>query len=221
MNEKIAEWKNKFDSLGQRERVLLLVTAVVVTFMVMQVLLLDPLLDATKKIENRTVEATQQINQYQAEKQTVEAQLSVGVDRAKKAQLNRLQNELGELNSEIEESVVAMIPPRLMPDVLEQVLLESKGLKLLSLENQPVVAVLEPQEADEEQSTVSESLYNHNVILKVSGDYMSVIEFFNRLALLPWKFYWDDLNYQVDEYPNAIVTLKVRTVSMSKEWIGV
>ena len=44
---------------------------------------------------------------------------------------------------------------------------------------------------------------------------------FDRLALLPWKFYWDELSYQVDEYPNATVSLRVRTVSMSEEWIGV
>lgn len=217
MNEKFAEWKSKFDVLAQRERILLLVCAAVVTIMLMQVVLLDPLLGTSKKISSRAAEASGKISRYQAEKQVVEAQLGVGVEGAKKEQLERLESELDDLNEEIEDSVQGMIPPRLMPEVLEKVLLESQGLKLLSLENQPVVAVLD----DVGPWTNSQPLYNHYVVLKISGDYMAVIGFFDRLALLPWKFYWDELSYQVDEYPNATVSLRVRTVSMSEEWIGV
>ncbi len=219
MKEKITEWKNKFDTLEQRERILLIVTAVVVVVMTMQFLLIDPLLAERKKLTVRVIESSQLINQYQAEKQIVDAQLNVGLGRAKKAQLKRLQDQVDELDLEIEESVVAMIPPRLMPDVLERVLLESRGLKLISLANQPVIAIIEQEGAA--QSLTSQALYSHSVQLKLSGDYMSVIAFFDKLAELPWRFYWDDLDYQVDVYPRATVTLKVHTVSMSKEWIGV
>ena len=104
MNEKFAEWKSKFDVLAQRERILLLVCAAVVTIMLMQVVLLDPLLGTSKKISSRAAEASGKISRYQAEKQVVEAQLGVGVEGAKKEQLERLESELDDLNEEIEDS---------------------------------------------------------------------------------------------------------------------
>ena len=50
---------------------------------------------------------------------------------------------------------------------------------------------------------------------------MDAIAYFDSLGKLPWQFYWDDLQYEVDQYPNAIITLEVHTISMSEELLGV
>ncbi len=244
LKQTIVGWQQKIDALSQRERVLLLVSAVVVIVMMLQVLLLDPVLADRERVQKQQKELSQKIQQYSAEITVLEAQLQVGVDRQKIKQREQLQQQLDKLNEEIQQSVVAMIPPKLMATVLEQLLKESKGLKLISLENKPVVPVLASELADSNSSSHAElapnnrkkkrktseqengkasrqALYNHSFVLQLHGDYQETVEFFERLSSLPWRFYWDDMTYKVEEYPTAIITLQVHTVSMSEEWIGV
>lgn len=223
MKERLKHWQQKIDALNQRERVLVLLTAVVVVVMVLQLVLIDPL-NAERNVTGKQIaQLSRQIQQQQAQQQIISAQLEAGIHREKINQRDQLQHEVERLNQQIEQSVVAMIPPRLMPEVLESILSKTEGLTLLSLENKPVVAVIEQDAstAPPQASSNQQALYNHGFILRLSGNYMAAIRYFETLAELPWRFYWDDMRYQVDSYPNATITLEVHTVSMSQEWIGV
>jgi MSHA biogenesis protein MshJ len=214
--------QQKIDGLNQRERVLVLATTVVLIFMVIQTLLIDPVLKDREAAQRQIKEIFNELRQKKSETELIQAELTVGVNRNKVKQRKQLQAELNQLDSKIQQSVVAMIPPRLMPQVLEALLVESKGLKLLSLENKAVVPVItQLAAANGEQGEVQQSLYNHGFVLQLSGDYLSSIRYFEKLAALPWRFYWDKLRYKVDSYPAGIITLEVHTVSMAEEWIGV
>ena len=48
-----------------------------------------------------------------------------------------------------------------------------------------------------------------------------VVQFLVALERLPWRFYWQDLNYSVDHYPNAEVILRVYTLSSEEGLFGV
>jgi MSHA biogenesis protein MshJ len=224
MMEKLEAIQQKIDGLNQRERILLLVTAVVVMVMLLQVLLIDPVLDERKKLTLKNQQLSSNLKQQKNEKTILKAQLNAGINRAKINQREKLQSELEQLNKTIDDSLIAMIAPRLMPEVLEQMLSETKGLKLLSLENKPVIALVEQQISKNGQlqnGADKKALYNHSFVLKLSGNYMNAIQYFEKLSQLPWNFHWDDMHYKVDQYPNATITLEVHTVSMSEEWIGV
>ncbi|HEB28364.1 MAG TPA: hypothetical protein ENI05_11420 [Porticoccus sp.] len=227
MNEtsiKIIVMQQKIDGLNLRERILLLATGLVVVVMLLQVLLIDPVSAERKKLVLKNLQLSTEIEQKKNEKTILDAQLRVGINRNKIKQRDQLQQERERLNKTIEESLIAMIPPRLMPEVLEQILSETKGLKLLSLENKPVVALVEQKAGDKDllqEGVKKQALYSHGFVLRLSGSYMEAIQYFEKLSQLPWSFHWDDMHYQVDQYPNATITLEVHTVSMSEEWIGV
>jgi MSHA biogenesis protein MshJ len=38
---------------------------------------------------------------------------------------------------------------------------------------------------------------------------------------LPWRIFWDSVSYEVLDYPKSIVRLKLHTLSLSEDWIGV
>lgn len=222
MKEKWLQVQEKIDGLNQRERILILLTALVVLVMVLQTILLDPILAERDKAKRQIKQISNDLQTKNSEAILAQARLTVGVNRDKIRQRDQLKLELAELNKKIEESVVAMIPPRLMPEVLEKLLIESKGLKLLSLENKPVEAVITQGASTEgEVSADQQSLYNHGFVLRLSGDYLSAIRYFEKLSALPWRFHWDELSYKVDGYPDATIILEVHTVSMAEEWIGV
>lgn len=233
MNQQWQEWEGKINSMTQRERIILLVTALVVVVMGMQVLLIDPLMAERQKVHMEIKQLTSTLEQQKNETVIVNAQLTAGVNRHKEQRRDQLAEQVETLDRQIQESVVAMIPPQMMPQVLENVLEKNSELKLVSLENKPVVSVLEegaeedappvrgavqtPQAGDEKK----QGLYSHGFVLTLSGNYRAAIRYFEQLSELPWRFYWDDMRYRVDRYPNATITLEVHTVSMSEDWIGV
>ena len=236
MNEQLQTWQNKINALESRERILIMVTALVAVVMLLELLLIDPLLAQRKQASAELSSLKQQLQQEQNTKQIIAAEISAGVNRNKERRKQQLSEQVAQLDKQIQESVVAMIPPQMMPQVLEKILEQDKELKLISLENKAVVPVLEDKPDEDSpadrikraahqkrdlQADDKQGLYRHGFILKLSGNYMAAIRYFQRLSQLPWHFYWDDLSYDVDGYPDATITLEVHTVSMSKEWIGV
>lgn len=229
MNKQWQDLQEKIDGLNQRERIIIFITAVVVVIMVLQMLLIDPLLAERKMTAKKLLAVTGQLQQQEGELQIINAQITAGVNRHKEKRQQLLSEEVKQLDKDIQESIVAMIPPRLMPQVLESVLANNKELKLISLENRPVKAVMEEGAASTkttaakkpEETSHKQGLYQHGFVLTLSGNYLAAIRYFEQLTELPWRFYWDDLHYTVEQYPNATITLEVHTVSMSEEWIGV
>jgi MSHA biogenesis protein MshJ len=227
MGENWEKWQQKINALSVRERAIILMIVVVVAYFILQSLLIDPVIDKRKKIAHQLQVMQQDVTQQQSQREVLTAQLAVGIDKKKIKQFEAFQLELNMLNKRIDESVKAMIPPKEMAVVLEGLLEKGTDLKLLSLENKAVYAVVNKDEGGENSqkksisNTVQETLYNHGFILRLSGNYMSVIDYFESLSALPWRFYWDDLRYKVESYPNAEITLEIHTISTYEEWIGV
>lgn len=219
MQEKLLQWQTKINALSQRERVILFVMAAVIVVMLLQLLLIDPVLERRQQLTRQQQQLDNQILQQRAEQQMISAILAGGVNREKLDHRDNLKVVLAGLNTQIENSVLALIPPKLMPEVLESVLTQGDQLKLIHLENLPVEPVLEQAAID--GAALKQGLYRHRFSLSLSGDYLSVIDYLEKLTLLPWRFHWDGLFYEVSNYPDATIKLDVHTVSMSEEWIGV
>ncbi len=64
-------------------------------------------------------------------------------------------------------------------------------------------------------------IYRHPLRLEFEGDYFEVLAYLAELEAGDWKLGWRALEYVVDEYPRASVTLEIETLSMEKSWIGV
>jgi len=71
------------------------------------------------------------------------------------------------------------------------------------------------------KKAAADVLYQHAFIIELRGDYASLRNYLTELSALPWRFYWDELDYQVDAYPQATIKIKVHTVSLAEEWIRV
>lgn len=236
MNEQWQQWQDKINALNQRERIILLVTVLVAVVMLFQVLLIDPVLADRKRASRELTAVKQAIQQDENARVVLSAELTAGVNRHKEQLREQLTEKVATLDNEIQQSVIALIPPQLMPEVLENILAENKELRLISLENKPVVPVLEDADETTKSATATskgagaekvaegatrQGLYRHGFVLTLSGNYMAAMRYLEQLSKLPWRFYWDDLRYQVERYPAATITLEVHTVSMSEDWIGV
>ncbi|WP_455203599.1 hypothetical protein [Kaarinaea lacus] len=64
-------------------------------------------------------------------------------------------------------------------------------------------------------------IFKHGLEIEFQGDYLSTLSYLKKLETLPWKFYWDEVAYEVLEHPTAQITLKIHTLSLDKGWISV
>jgi len=224
VNENIAKLKAKIDALALRERALILLCAMAVMGLLLQSQLIDPLLQERGVISSKARTLALDIAQQASQRTLLEAEISAGVNRYKIARRDQLRSEMELLNERIEESVVAMIPPRLMPQVLENILAQNSSLTLLAIENQPVVALMTHSDDSGEEAVgnaADKGLYRHAFVLTLEGNYLAAIDYFEALEAMPWRFVWHELSLNVTQYPTATIILTVHTVSMSEEVLGV
>jgi MSHA biogenesis protein MshJ len=64
-----------------------------------------------------------------------------------------------------------------------------------------------------------ELLFRHGVEITLSGSYLDMIAYMEALEALPTQLFWGRAEFEVDQYPNARLTLTVYTLSMDKKWM--
>ncbi len=234
IKQRVDEVCEKIDALQKRERAIVFAMVFAVVYAVVQWSLFDPMLKRHQNSDLRIENIQQQMRTLDQEKQLLSAVIAAGPNRAREKELSDLQKQLARLDGRLQASTVALIPPTLMPEVLQEVLAEVKGLRLMAFENRQAIPLIEAKAAAGGSSDIgakqtqqapstdddSKALYRHHFVLTLEGDYRSTLAFFKALEEKPWKLFWQELRYKVIKYPKAQIVLDVYTLSMQRDWIG-
>jgi MSHA biogenesis protein MshJ len=131
------------------------------------------------------------------------------------------QNKLVELKaqySRLQEQIILgnkkFVPPSLMAKALSDMLKQNQKLTLIKLESLPVTTLL----AVKQQHL---PIYKHGLAITFSGNYADTVNYLKALEALPWAIVWDSIDYQVKDYPMAVCTIRVVTLSFEEGWLGV
>jgi MSHA biogenesis protein MshJ len=62
-------------------------------------------------------------------------------------------------------------------------------------------------------------LFRHGVEITLSGSYLDMIAYMEALESLPTQLFWGKAEFEVENYPNARLTLTLYTLSMDKKWM--
>ena len=233
-----------------RERVIILLVIVVVVYGVAEILFLGAHLDKRERQIKQLNSLVESNETAQQEVQALLDQMKES-RLVMQRQQELLNEKLNRVDQQLASAASGFIPATLMPKVLEQLLDSSAGLILIKLENKPVVQVTdldadlsnasgineargsdtgnneqrESEPADlmansslDSQATV---LYRHGVELQLQGSYLATLAYLKQLESLEWRFEWDALLFDIQDYPVGMVTLEVYTYSTERDWIGV
>lgn len=214
----------KIDVLSKRERAIVLAVLLVAVYGLVQVALLDSQLKRSDNLKTQLSKIQQKTDRLQQEQIIVNAQITAGPNKALQAELDKLKQQLEKTDARLKESTVSLIPPALMPEVMQGVLSEIKGLRLLNLENRGAVLLTKAKPKDEKQEVdvvSGNKLYRHSFVITLEGSYLATLTFFQALENKSWKFFWQNMRYEVIKYPKAKVMLEVYTLSTEEDWIGV
>lgn len=198
-------------AMSLRERWLILLAGAALLLMPAYSLLLEPTWLAYQSQIARSQELATTIAQLQLENQSRQQALLLDPNQPVREQQLKLTQQLVELDAQLKDQTLDLIPAERMPGLLEQMLTGSGRLRLVSLTSLPPKPLL----PDPEQNI----LFQHGIRLRLEGSYFDIFQYLRALEGLPEHFYWRRLNYQVEQYPQASVELELYTLSGSKEFI--
>lgn len=217
MREQWDKLSSRVEALTVRERVIVISAVAVGILFFWGQLFFFPLQDRYKSASSSIRSMDQQQVEFANQMTVLDLQLADDPNRELLAQRKGLELQLEKMKAQIEGQLSGLIAPEKMADVLRTLLIDQKALKLISLKNLPVEPFNLVDEHSEGQDT---ALFSHSMELVLDGQYFDVLEYIKRLEQLK-GFNWQMLDYDVIDYPNARVTIKIRTLSLEEDWIGV
>ncbi len=219
-----AKWQQRFIALKPREQGLVMIAGVAIALMLCDQLFWSPLARSSTQRKLAIDAAQQQLAQVQATRAEVAAKLADDPDAELRRHIQAINDRLAAQNAQLQKLTVDLIPPEAMAEALRKVLSERGKLQLLALRNETAVPAFAPKTSLDGAAQNNESsrvvIYRHGLTLQFKGRYLDIVDYLQALENLPWRFFWEKLDYKVESYPDAIVTLKVYTLSNRESWIG-
>ncbi len=218
MKERWTQLLERIDALELRERALLFITVLFGFGMLWQQLLLGPMEMEQKQMLAQIDRLHQEVDKLDREYQAIIERANHDPDAENRVLLNRYQGRDAELEERILDSVAGLIDPKQMARMVEQVLQGRRALTLVSMQSLPATPLLEL--ADEEMME-GEGIFRHGLRLQLEGDYLAALDYLKALEALPWSLKWDAVEVEMQEYPRALITITVYTLSLEEDWLGV
>lgn len=242
--------QNRIDELTLRERGILLLGILAVTYFLWDTLLMQPLEVRHKSLAAQLEIKRAEVMVLNEKMRSLLAAQEQDPDAGNRKQLEALRRQLAEIETSLQASTVQLVAPEKMPEILRTVINKTEGLILISLRGTGATPILaqgdktaaasgdtpEPAEdaetgtpetaADDGSSKVAasatiSSAYKHGMTVTFEGDYLATLEYLRRLENLGFGFFWDSLEFSIKEYPRAQASIKIFTLSLNKDWISV
>ena len=210
----------KFDALNERERISVLLLSAVAIIIVFVELLISPLNQQYDVIDKQIVSLQNQTKQLESQIIVLKSKKNRDPDFQEKQKIKLLDEQLSNLNVQLKEKMHGLIEPKQMAKVLELVLAQSTDLKLQKVQSLGAEP-LSPIKAKEGEEAETLGIYRHGLQVEFKGSYLSTLKYLKALDALPWNFYWDVLELNVDKYPVSKIVITVHTLSFHEGWIGV
>ncbi|MBT8428512.1 MAG: hypothetical protein KJN79_01230, partial [Gammaproteobacteria bacterium] len=131
------------------------------------------------------------------------------------------RDEVAALQSRLKDATGELISPQDMARFLEQLLVQESQLTMLRLQTLDVKPLLAGGADTTGAMRQQAVLHRHGFAIEFSGSYLATLNYLEALEGLPWRIFWDSVSYEVLDYPKSIVRLKLHTLSLSEDWIGV
>jgi len=216
---------SRFNAMSLRERGMIAGALLAVFVLLWNQLLMNPL---NAKRERLTQEIAEVQKSLAMLTDTIEGRVHDNPLTLAMEQKRSLAQSLVAVDKELQSASAGLIAPQRMLAALRDVLDSQQGLRLVSMRNLPVTSLVATAQSATTPATtlVSNTVpttgpYVHSLELIVEGSYLDVLRYLQSVEALPWRFYWQVLELKTTEYPVNRVRIRLNTLSMDKEWLGV
>jgi MSHA biogenesis protein MshJ len=218
---------SRFNAMSLRERGMIAAAALAILVLAWDQLLMSPL-HAEKQRLSSELEQTQKSLATLTD--SIQGRANDNPLAQAMEQQKSLREQLVAVDQQLQSESAGLIAPPRMLEALRDVLSRQTGLRLISMRNLPVTSLVaplppaDPTKGEAAQATPpapTQGPYVHALELIVEGGYLDVLRYLQAVEALPWRFYWQALELKTVEYPMNRVRIRLNTLSMDKEWLGV
>jgi MSHA biogenesis protein MshJ len=217
LNKTLQQVGERIDRMSLRERVFILVAAVIVVFALVQLLLIDAGLARKNAASARVQEATAALQRIADEQQLLARQGARDPDALARESLAAQEARLAALSRDLEGRERSLIPPARMHQVLKDVVKDRAGIRIVgfkTLSPEPVSVAGAPE-------GTPPGFYRHGFEIVVNGSYADLVDYLQRLEALPWRLNWIEAKLDATDRPVLSLTLTVHTLSLEDAWLRV
>lgn len=205
----------KFEVLNQREKWLMISALLIVLWGGWDSFFYSPLKKQQTQLQQQLTDSETELTLQQQLASQLQARSLNNPNLAQQKQLVSLKKQHQQLQERILQLDKKFVPPELMAKVLNDLLKQNQALNLIKLDTLPVTPLLKISEQSQHP------IYKHGLVLQFSGNYLATLKYLKALEAMPWNFVWDGIDYQVKNYPQAEITLRLYTLSLKKDWLDV
>ena len=231
-NPKIMGVVDKYDNLQEREQTIIWAGSGLLLFLMLFVMLLEPVWLSLSSLRDQIQSAEANNQSLLTQIERLENSKYEDPNEKLRQSLRQVMEQGKELDEEIAQVTQSLVAPKQMVELLESVLSQDNQLKLISLTNKPAEPVElninltetddEVSEVDQEEEQQVESLiYRHAFNVEMEATYPATVKYLQRLQALPWKLFWQQLDYKTGQYPKGTLTIEIYTLSTRQEVLGV
>ena len=217
--------EERINAHSLRERALIFFAFIAIVSVLTVKLVFAPVNAEQKRLDTQLKAKTQQIIQIERQIQVILLNQDRDPDAANRAKLKRLKAQISTLDTTLQRFTKGLVSPRQMANLVEQVLLKNRRLKIVRLENLPATPLVSGTgraSEDKGKSSPEEGLiYKHGMRIQLDGRYVDIVNYLKRLEKLPWKVFWGEVSISSDNYPVSKLNLVIYTLSLHQGWIGV
>lgn len=233
MNDRLKILWSRFlknlSSRTQAEKLFLLVISVAIIGLAFLSYVYDPMRSDISNFRSQIANATTQIENQQAGFAAKLAESQQDPDKFAADRLAAIARQQQTLFDEIESLAGNLVTPNQMTAILSSVLGRQSGLDLISFSNDEAkplrVNLASVVDAATGVATLAENeagqVYEHGLTIEFEGDYFNTLRYLRFLEDISGSFFWDSVSFEQTDWPKAIVTLKIHTLSTEEGFIGV
>lgn len=219
MRERWQAQLDKVDSLSLRERALVLLSALTLSYLLWDVVIYSPLAEAKAVVQGQIAASEQRIDVMRQEEAVLQQTLKADPDQQLKRELKELDGRMAVLDASLSELSVGLVPANKLSTILREVLGQTGSLQLHKLQTLPVEELKLSVKSGSDAT--SAGVYKHVVAITLNGSYFQVLNYLKTLEDMNWRFYWDELRYERDRYPSGLFEIRVYTLSTDEGLFGV
>jgi len=232
IRQRVLQLAARMDALSLRERGMVFGATVAVLAFAGHTFVLAP--QDAKQAALRT-----QIEQQQAASAAIDGEITARVegsridpDAQSRARLNTMQQEMGQLGSQLLALEHGLVPPERMGPLVDGILRANGRLKLVSMRTLPAEPLAAPGVAPAAAAAPAANagaapaaasdvplLYRHGVEVTVRGNYLDMVDYMSALDAMPTRMFWGRARLDVETYPGARLTLTLHTLSLDRQWM--
>jgi MSHA biogenesis protein MshJ len=220
----------KYETLSLRERIIIACAVVVLLVVLWLNFISDPISRGTRKDNKALTTLQTELTALRQRQAQLLRQQAEDPNQQLLQRKTRTVAALADVDKQLRQRFSALIDPRQMAKVLEDVLSRHKRLQLLRVQSLGAEALItgneDPPDAKADQASSNSppkhvAVYRHGLQIEFRGSYLATLDYLRALEALPWDFFWDGVTLNVEDYPQARVEITVYTLSLDKGWIGV